>query len=507
MKLLQSNTKITALILGITMISTSSHSCLAIVKKLQLPNIIFIMADDLGWQDVGFMGSQWFETPNLDKLAEGSLVFTDAYMYPTCSPSRTALLTGRQSFRTGVYTVPVLERGDDQTNIFSRWTVGLEHPVYAEPLNDAGYILIHLGKWHIVGPNPEMEKDFPFRQKLKQPANGDFSWLAKHKIDYQQYYPKGRGFHENVGGTWWGDPARGYEAGYKAESGGYKAPFKNPFIEDKEEDVWLTDRLTDDAIDFIKRHKDEPFFVNLHYYAPHRPTVPRNTEWYRKFMEKAPDTITGQGTQRLEEIAGYATMISSIDENVQRIFDYLDKEGLRENTIVIFTSDNGFNGLQSRTNTVRGEKGTVYEGGIRVPAFVNWKGQVAPGTSETPISGMDYFPTFLELANIKNYKGVLDGKSLVPLWKGKTQEERPLFWHLASAYKNPPCSIIRKGKWKLIQFLNDGKVELYNLEEDLKESKNLAEENEQIARSLLGELVTWRKENEVPLPPASALEF
>jgi arylsulfatase A-like enzyme len=471
------------------------------------PNIIFIMADDLGWQDVGFMGSQWFETPHLDKLADESLVFTDAYMYPTCSPSRTALLTGRQSFRTGVYTVPVLEKGDNQTNIFSRWTIGHEHPVYAEPLNKAGYKLIHLGKWHIVGPNPEDEKDYPFKQHLKQWDNGDTSWVAKHKKEYQQYYPTGRGFHENVGGTWWGDPARGYKEGYSSESGGYKAPFKNPFIEDKKGDEWLTDRLTDEAIDFIYRNKDEPFFVNLHYYAPHRPIIARNDEWLQKFMEKHPDTITGQGIRNKIEASGYATMIASIDENVQRIFDYLDEQGLRENTIVIFTSDNGFNGITSSTNTLRGAKGTIYEGGIRVPAFVNWKGKVTPGKSETPICGMDYFPTFLELANIRDYNEILDGKSLVPLWKGKQEEERPLFWHLASAYINAPCSIIRKGKWKLIQFLNDGKVELYNLDKDLKESKNLAEENKPITNDLLDELVNWRKENKVPLPPASVLVF
>jgi arylsulfatase A-like enzyme len=476
-------------------------------SQSEKPNIIFIMADDLGWQDVGFMGSQWFETPNLDKLAKESLVFTDSYMYPTCAPSRAALLTGRQSFRTGVYTVPVLEHGDNQTNIFSRWTVGHEHPVYAEPLHEAGYKLIHIGKWHIVGPNPEMEEDYPFEKPLKQPANGDLSWVEKHKQEYQQYYPKGRGFDENVGGTWWGDPARGYSEGYKSESGGYKAPFKNPFIQDKEDDEWLTDRLTDEAIDFIKLNKKEPFFVNLHYYAPHRPIVPRSKEAYQKFLEKAPDTITGQGLTRLEDIAGYATMIASIDENVQRIFDYLNQEGLRENTIIVFTSDNGFNGFSSNTNTLRGAKGMVYEGGIRVPAFVNWKGQIAPGTSETPICGMDYFPTFLELANITDYNELLDGKSLVPLLKGEKMQERPLFWHLASAYKNPPCSIIRKGKWKLIQFLLDGKVELYNLDDDLKESKNLVDLNKEKADELLDELVTWRKDNNVPLPPASVLEF
>ena len=166
------------------------------------PNIVFILADDLGMQDVGFMGSTYFETPNLDALAKESLVFNQAYMYPTCSPSRAALLTGKQSFRTGCYTVPVLERGTSKDNIFSRWTVGLEHPVYAQPLNDAGYKLIHLGKWHIVGPRPDQETELPFNKKLRQPGNSDLSWLAAHQTpEIQQYYPTGKGFHENVGGT------------------------------------------------------------------------------------------------------------------------------------------------------------------------------------------------------------------------------------------------------------------------------------------------------------------
>lgn len=483
-------------------------SCNSQNKVEQKPNIIFIMADDLGWQDVGFMGSKWFETPNLDRFSEESLVFSNAYMYPTCSPSRTALLTGKQSFRTGVYNVPVLEKGDAQHNIFSRWTVDLKHTMYAAPLKKAGYKSIHLGKWHVVGPNPEEENNAPLEKPLKQPANGRLDWLANHKSEeIQQYYPLGKGFDKNVGGTWWGDPARGYDKGYNSESGGYKAPFKNPFIEDKKGDEWLTDRLTDEAIDFIKENKKAPFFVNLHYYAPHRPTVPRNSKQYQKFLNKIPDSITGQGEQRLDEIAGYATMIASIDENVKRIFDYLDNHGLRENTIVIFTSDNGFNGLQSQTNTLRGAKGTVYEGGIRVPAFVNWKGHIKPGHSEIPICGMDYFPTFLELAQIQNYKGVLDGESIVPILENKPFESRSLFWHLASTYKNPPCSIIRKGDWKLIQFLNDGKVELYNLKEDLKETENLAGSNKEKASQLLDELVNWRKRNHVPLPSASILAF
>ena len=158
------------------------------------------------------------------------MVLNEAYMYPTCSPSRAVILTGKHSFRTGCYNVPVLEKGNSADNIFSKWTVGVEHPIYSEPLNQAGYRLIHLGKWHIVGPNPGSEA-IPLRKKLRQPKCGDLNWLAEHQsAEIQQYYPTGRGFHENVGGTWWGDPARGYAEGYKSSSGGYVAPFKNPFI-------------------------------------------------------------------------------------------------------------------------------------------------------------------------------------------------------------------------------------------------------------------------------------
>ncbi|MDF7799841.1 sulfatase [Pontiellaceae bacterium B1224] len=475
------------------------------------PNIIFILADDLGMQDVGFMGSQYFETPNLDRLAEQSLVFNNAYMYPTCSPSRAAILTGKQSFRTGCYTVPVLEKGNSNDNIFSKWTVGAEHPVYAKPLNEAGYKLIHLGKWHIVGPNPDEETVLPLKKKLAQPKNGDLSWLAAHQTpEIQQYYPVGRGFHENVGGTWWGDPARGYDKGYSAPGGGYVAPFKNPFIVDKENDEWLTDRLTSDAIDFMERHKDEPFFVNLHYYAPHRPSVPRSDELLAHFMEKPGDPSTGQGVgaaKKKKEIAAYATMVKSLDDNIRRIIDYLDRAGLRENSVIIFTSDNGYNGLQSRNENLRGAKGNVYEGGLRVPALINWPETVAPDRCDMPIQGLDFFPTFLQLAGVSDYAGKLDGDSLVPLMEGMPLKERSLFWHLASTYKDPPCSVIRKGDWKLVQFLKEGNVELYNLKQDLKESRNLAAVNPEKAQAMLKELAGWRKANDVPLPPSSVLEY
>ncbi|MGJ8673482.1 sulfatase [Rubritalea sp.] len=474
------------------------------------PNIVFILADDLGWQDVGFMGSKYFETPNLDALAAESLVLENAFMYPTCSPSRAAILTGQQSFRTGCYTVPVLEKGTSKDNVFSKWTVGEEHPVFAKPLGDAGYKSIHLGKWHIVGPYPNKETSLPFAKKLAQPANGDLSWLDAHKKpEIAKYYPIGRGFDENVGGTWWGDPARGFAKGYNAPGGGYIAPFKNPFIEDKEDDEWLTDRLTSDAIDFMERHKEEPFFVNLHYYAPHRPSVPRSEESYEHFLKKEGDKATGQGMgseKKKKEIAAYATMVKSIDDNIKRIIDYLDEAGLREDTVIIFTSDNGFNGMQSVNTQLKGAKGNVYDGGLRVPMLVNWPKVVKEGSrNSTVVQGLDLFPTFLELAEVNNYSGVLDGESLVPMMHGKPLEERPIYWHIASKYKNDPCSIVRRDQWKLIQYLKDGKVELYNTEKDLKESKNLAKSHPEVAQKLLTELSEWRTHNAVPLPPSSIL--
>jgi len=286
------------------------------------------------------------------------------------------------------------------------------------------------------------------------------------------------------------------------------SPFKNPFIEEEKEDgVWLTDRLTDDTLTFIEENKDAPFFVNLHYYAPHRPSVKRNEELLAHFKSKKGDPKTGQGLGKNKEIAEYATMVKSIDDNVARILTKLDELGLRENTVVIFTSDNGFNGLQSVNKNLRGAKGNAYDGGLRVPSLVSWKGSIIPKSVDTPIQGMDYFPTFLELAGVTDYEQQLDGDSIVPLFQEKNFAERPLFWHLASKYKDPPCSIVRERDWKLIQFLLNGKVELYNTKEDLKESQNLAKVNKEKTQELLEKLIAWRTSNHVPLPPSSKLEF
>ncbi len=470
------------------------------------------MVDDLGYADVGFNGSQWYETPALDALADESLVFDNAYMYPTCSPSRTALLTGRQSFRTGVYTVPVLEKGDDQENIFSRWTVTHDHPVYAEPLAVAGYRSIHLGKWHIVGPYPEQElaSEFPLKQKLTQPAPGDFSWVAKHKRpSIARFYPEGRGFLKNVGGTFRGDPAF-EEGGYQSEAGGYWAPFSNPFIQPKQDDTWLTDRLTDDAIEFMRENRQGPFFVNLHYYAVHRPIRIRSEAMFQKYMQKDGDPRTGQGLGKSREaMAKYATVVESMDQNVGRLIQFLNESGLRKNTVLIVTSDNGQHPMYSKNDQLRGAKGQIYEGGIRVPTLVSAPGRVRVGRTETAITGLDWFPTFLDLASIDDYTKTLDGDSIKPLLFGESAElkARPLFWHVASRYKHGPCSVIRQDQYKLIEYLRDGRLELYDLKTDPAEKNNLAAEKIELAETLRRHLAQWRKTNSVPLPPASSLPF
>jgi arylsulfatase A-like enzyme len=479
------------------------------------PNIVFVLVDDLGYADVGFNGSKYFETPTLDALAKESLVLDNAYMYPTCSPSRTAIFTGKQSFRTGVYTVPVLEKGTAEDNIFSRWTVGKEHPIYAEPLAEAGYKSIHIGKWHIVGPYPEEElaMEFPIKQKLTQPEPGDYSWVDAHKKpEISQFYPEERGFIKNVGGTFRGDP--GFEkGGYKSIAGGYWAPFSNPFIEKKPDDNWLTDRLTDEAIDFMETHKNEPFLINLNFYAVHRPIRARSEAVYEKYMNKPVDSVLGQGigknAESKEIAAKYATMVESVDDNMQRILSYLDDSGLRENTIIIFTSDNGYHSIASANKQLRGAKGHIYEGGIKVPMLVNWPKKVKPRRSEVAVTGLDIFPTLMDLAKVEDYDGELDGSSFTTLFESddKFLNDRPLFWHLASRWKHGTCSVIRKGDYKLIQFLADGKLELYHLKNDASESENLAEIEPEKTKELLTELIEWRKANKVPLPPSSVLEF
>lgn len=484
-------------------------SCSTVEEK---PNILFVFVDDLGYADVGFNGSTFYETPNIDALAKESVIFENSYTYPTSSPSRTALLTGQQSFRTGVYTVPVLEQGDSNSSIFSRWTVTKEYPFYSELLAQEGYHNIHIGKWHLVGPYPdeELAMEFPLSQRLSQPNPWDYSWAERHKEDdiKLNFYPEGRGFEKNVAGTYRGDPALEV-GGYHSATGGYHAPFSNPFIEQKPDDEWLTDRLTDEAIEFMESSGDDPFFVNLHYYTVHAPFIKRSEELYQKYMEKEGDPILGQGMEkgaRRESVAAYATMIESLDDNFARLIAYLDKSGKLENTIIVFSSDNGYN--IGANNNMRGKKRWIYEGGVRVPTFIYWKDHVVARRSEIPISLLDYFPSFIDFAGVSDYQGTLDGTSLRSLLTEESEElvERPIYWQLSSECVHGTCTAMRKGDYKLIEFLATGEVELYNLATDPKESVNIAETQIETTNKMLSEMHQWRKNNNVPLPPNAVVK-
>ncbi|MFR9503745.1 MAG: sulfatase [Rikenellaceae bacterium] len=489
-------------------------SCADSVKEEARPNILFVFVDDLGYADVGFNGSTYYETPNIDSMAKRSVIFENSYTYPTSSPSRTALLTGQQSFRTGVYSVPVLEQGDSTESMFSRWTVTTDHPFYSQQLAEAGYQNIHLGKWHVVGPYPdeELSADYPFEKALKQPSPEDFSWAPRHKSDdiKLKYYPEGRGFVKNVGGTYRGDPALEV-GGYQSATGGYIAPFSNPFIEPKSDDEWLTDRLTDEAIEFMSENRDEPFFINLHYYTVHAPHVKRNDELFEKYLNKEGDPVLGQGVATgnyMNSYAKYASMIESLDDNFGRLMAFLKESGLDKNTIVVFSSDNGY--AMGANNKMRGKKALIYEGGVRVPTFIYWADNVKARRVETPISLLDFYPTFLDVCGVKNYEGVLDGQSVKPLLTEDIESlyNRPIFWQVSSICKHgkeyqPACTAMRAGDYKLIHNLASGELELYNLREDLKESVNLVATEPQKARELYAQMDSWREENEVVLPSST----
>lgn len=473
------------------------------ISATEKPNILFILVDDLGWQDVGFMGSSYFETPHLDALSKESLVVTQAYMYPCSSPSRAALATGLHSFRTQIYRVPMLEgKANPEEDIFSRWTVKKEFTNYAEPLQKAGYHSIHLGKWHLVGPYPLMEEmlPYPYKKHLSQP-NDDGThkkWFKQHLMpEVQKYYPQGCGYEENVGGCW---------AGHYGSCGGtYWAPFLNPFIKDKPTDKWLTDRLTDDAITFMKRHKAGPFFINMHYYTVHRPSMINNERVAEKYRKKKTCPITGQGPKAVKEIIAYATMVENMDYNVGRLINYLHQSGLDKNTLVIFTSDNGFHSSQSCTKNLRGHKGTQYQGGLLVPSLFYWKGHITPRRTHTATYCIDYFPTFMDLAGI-DYKGTLDGFSMLPLLQGKENyREEPLFMQLSSINR---CTVEIKGDYKMIQYLiHPEQSELFNLRRDPTESHNLYQEEKGKVNEMIQEITFWRMKNKILLPPASPLLY
>lgn len=429
------------------------------------PNIVLIMADDLGWKDTGFMGSRYFETPRLDALADDSLVFTNAYASAAnCAPSRACLMSGLQTPVHGVYTVGSSERGDPATRRIvpttNRPFLDLGFLTLAEALNSAGYETMHLGKWHI-GQDP---------------------------LD--------QGFDHNVAG---------FQAGHPPD--GYFSPYKNPKLVDGPDGEYLTDRLTSEAIALLRRRDtSKPFFLYLPYYAVHTP-IQGKPELVAKYREKGPT----DGIDSPE----YAAMVENLDTNIGRLLDYLDEESLSRDTLLIFTSDNGGIRAIATQAPLRGGKGSYYEGGIRVPLTVRWPGRIEPGRSDQPVTNLDFYPTFVELLGLQTDLP-FDGDSLAEVWlEGASIPKRPLVWHFPiylqayrpglddgrdPLFRTRPGSAIRLGRWKLHHYFEDDALELYDLEADPGERRNVAETYPLIRDNLYNRLETWRQEHAAPIP-------
>lgn len=425
------------------------------------PNIIYILADDLGWTDLACQGSKFYETPNLDRLASQSMRFNCFHVCQNCTPTRAALMSGQYPTRTGVFTVGDLTRGDaaDRKLIppVNSTQLPLDRKTIADQLKAAGYATAMFGKWHI-GQQGE-------------------------------YHPSRRGFEQAV------------------VTMGKHFDFNTQPPVDHPKDVYLADWLTDKAIGFIDANKDKPFFLYLPHFAVHSPHVAK-PEMTAKFKDKAP----AGGHHN----AVYAGMIASVDESVGRIMKRLDDLNLSEKTILIFSSDNGgvggydYKGVTDNT-PLRGGKGQHYEGGLRVPFIVRWPGVIKPATTcDVPAQHVDVFPTLLEITGAPRPPQALDGESLLPLFKDPSAKLKrdAIFTFLPgylegggpSKWRTTPVSSILAGEWKLIEFFEDNRLELYNLKEDLGEKNNLAASNPDKTRELHQRLVAWRKETAAPMP-------
>ncbi len=430
------------------------------------PNIILINIDDMGWRDVGFMGSEYYETPNLDALAADGMIFTNAYASASnCAPSRASMFTGQWTPRHGVYTVESSERGRsmDRKLVPTKNTLFLpeDQYVFSMALKDAGYVTCHAGKWHV----------------------------SEDPTDY--------GFDVNIGGWKSGNP------------GSYYPPYTLVPLEAPSDDYYLTNLIMDKTLEFLEEVNDRPFFLNYSPYAVHTPIQP-----VRDLLPKYENKPAWKG----QDHAAYATMVENLDTQIGRLISSLKDSGKFDNTLILFISDNGGHLRYTSIPPLRSGKGSYYEGGIRVPMFAHWTGHISGNTvSDIPVTMLDFFPTFLELAGIEKPAGkLLDGRSLLPLLTGSgTVEKRPLFWHFPvyletylgegdptqdPLFRTRPGSAVRFGDWKLIQYFEYNDLELYNLNEDTGEKKNLAETEPGKRDELLQILENWRKKTNAPVP-------
>jgi len=449
------------------------------------PNVVLINVDDLGWTDVACFGSRYYETPNIDRLASLGVKFTSAYAgAAVCSPTRASLMTGRYPARIGItdwihsgfqlkdfgetlppdkafpggyYAVP----GKKLLCPRNPWWMELEEVTLAEILKTVGYVSCHIGKWHL-GP--------------------------------EDWYPERQGFDFNIGGCDFGQPPTYFDPYFSMKHGEGEIPTLNP----RRRGEYLTDREADEACRFIRESKGRPFFLHMAHYAVHTPLEGRE-DLVEKYRKKSSPTA--------QDNPVYAAMVESVDRSVGKILEVLEKTGLMEKTLLIFTSDNGgLKGHSTDNAPLRSGKGYPYEGGIRIPQIICWPGVTRAGmVCDTPVCSIDFFPTLCEAADIDLPKDrVIDGESLIPLLKGGDWWRDSLYWHFPH-YRGSdvvPYSIIRSGDWKLIKRYDDRPFELFNLREDLGEARDLSDLHPAKVKELDVRLSAWLRSVGAKLPRA-----
>lgn len=443
--------------------------------RSEKPHIILILVDDMGWTDAVCYGSRYYETPNIDRLAAEGMRFTDSYAScAVCSPTRASIMTGRYPVRSGITDwirsrfqggqVPLDGKnpggyeGDETKKLLcpenARW-LELDEITMAEVLKLAGYTSCHIGKWH---------------------------------LGFTEWYPDRQGFDDNIGGCDYGQPPSYFDPYFRSGHGSI------PTLQPRKVGEYLTDREADDAVRFIRNHKDKPFFLHMAHYAVHTPLEGKN--------DRVKYYASKQATN--QENATYAAMVESVDQAVGRILDVCGELGIADNSLILFTSDNG-GYLQATHNApLRSGKGYPYEGGIRVPLIVRWPGMVEPGTEcRVPVSSIDYFPTVCEAASVALPSDrPIDGLSLMPLLTQKANLDREdLFWHFPH-YRGDivPYSIIRSRNWKLIKRYEEPVFELFNLREDLSETEELSCRYPEKVQELDRKLVKWLEETGAKIP-------
>jgi len=460
------------------------------------PNVIVILADDLGWADLGCYGSTFHESPNLDKLAAQGMRFTQAYSSsPFCSPSRAAILTGRYPARLKITDfIPSSSKSGKFLPAEMKMELPLEEVTIAEVLKDAGYATWHVGKWHLGDRG-----FFPEDQGFQVNIAGNHIGMVK-----SYFWPYGNPDDDKKKGQPFIGPVTSLRAGGK-------------------EGEHLCDRITSEAMKLIEQRKPEqPFFLYLSFYDVHTPNMGK-PDLVKKYetkasklglpsVEQSPKSFEGNpvhgdtprklSDQQVNPI--YAAMIENMDTNIGLLMAKLAELGIDDNTLIIFTSDNG-GGEVTSNHPMRGGKGWLYEGGVREPWIVKWPGVTKPGsTCDVPIVNTDIFPTVLEAAGLPQRPELhKDGVSFTRLLKGKTKPlHEALYWHFPhyGTLGSGPCSSVRVGDWKLIEWFEDDSAELFNLATDLSEKNDVAAQHPKIVQQLRERLHAWRNETGANMP-------